>query len=131
MRAASPPHTHAHAPTLTFRVWTTTTRLTAAANEANALKYLKSEGCYLGGHVDDRQLSGEVLVNLSLAGTAVMTYTYDKDVSALPPVRVTLPRRSLQIQTKEVRFDWRHGIEGKDLPDVRVSITFRRAKFHG
>ena len=49
------------------------------ANEANALKYIRADGHYLGAHVDDRQLSGEVIVNLSLAGDAVMLYTHDKD----------------------------------------------------
>ena len=41
-----------------------------------------------------------------------------------------LPRRSLQIQTGDVRFNWRHAINNADLPSTgrRVSITFRRAK---
>ena len=36
------------------------------ANEANALKYVRGEGHYLGAHCDDRQLSGEVLGALLL-----------------------------------------------------------------
>ena len=47
------------------------------------------------------------------------------DETPQPPVRVRLPRRSLQIQTAECRFSWRHGIDNADLPDLRVSITFR------
>ena len=97
------------------------------ANEANALKYVRSEGHYLGPHVDDRQLSGDIIVNLSLAGDTVMTYQHDKERER-PAVRVPLPRRSLQIQTGDVRFSWRHGIAKEDLPDLRVSVTFRRSK---
>ena len=80
-------------------------------------------------HCDDRQLSGDTLVNLSLGGDAVMEYTHDSDATRAP-VRVSLPRRSLQIQTADVRFNWRHGIALEDLPleGRRVSITFRRAK---
>ena len=41
-----------------------------------------------------------------------------------------LPRRSLQIQTGDVRFNWSHGIKKDDLPQQgrRVSITFRHSK---
>ena len=96
------------------------------ANEANGLRYRKAEGHYLGAHVDDRALSGDVIINLSLAGDATMSYTHDRDQTKAA-VRVSLPRRSLQIQSQEVRFSWRHGIAREDLPDLRVSITFRRA----
>ena len=81
----------------------------------------------MGAHVDDRYLSGDCIVNLSLAGDATMTYTYDGKKER-PAVRVKLPRRSLQIQSREVRFNWRHGIAAEDLPELRVSVTFRRAK---
>ncbi|EOD19305.1 hypothetical protein EMIHUDRAFT_450175 [Emiliania huxleyi CCMP1516] len=97
------------------------------ANEANALRYVRAEGHFLGPHCDDRQLSGDTLVNLSLAGEATMTYAHDRDGSR-PPVRVRLPRRSLQIQTEDVRFNHTHGIAAEDLPELRVSVTFRRAK---
>ena len=84
---------------------------------------------YCGTPGDDRQLSGDVIVNLSLAADATMTYEHDRE-RARPPVRVLLPRRSLQIQTGDVRFNWRHAIHNADLPPTgrRVSITFRRAK---
>jgi alkylated DNA repair dioxygenase AlkB len=100
------------------------------ATEANAIDYSKREGHYLGAHVDDRQLSGPLILNLSLAGDATMTYTHDK--SRAMPVRVPLPRRSLQIQAGEVRFSWQHGILNDDLPaERRVSITFRQAPLSG
>ncbi|KAL3916824.1 MAG: hypothetical protein SGPRY_006654 [Prymnesium sp.] len=72
------------------------------------------------------QLSGDTIINLSLAGEAHMVYTHDRDRRAA--VRVRLPRRSLQIQTGEVRYNFRHGIENQDLPELRVSVTFRRAR---
>ena len=99
------------------------------ANEANALSYTRAEGHHIAAHCDDRQLSGEAIVNLSLSAESTMTYDHDRD-RARPPVRVLLPRRSLQIQTGDVRFNWRHAIHNADLPPTgrRVSITFRRAK---
>eukprot|EP00967_Tisochrysis_lutea_P125340 scaffold210619_cov28-Tisochrysis_lutea.AAC.5 len=95
------------------------------ATEANAIDYRRREGHYLGSHVDDRQLSGPLIINLSLAGDSVMTYKHDR--SRAPPVRVRLQRRSLQIQSGDVRFSWQHGILNEDLPERRVSITFRQA----
>ena len=47
-------------------------------NEANAIDYRRSEGHFLGANCDDRQMSGEVLCNLCLAGDAVMTYVRDR-----------------------------------------------------
>ncbi|GLI65259.1 hypothetical protein VaNZ11_008748, partial [Volvox africanus] len=48
-------------------------------NEANAIDYRRSRGSWLRPHVDDRILSGDLIVNLSLAGAAVMTFVKDKD----------------------------------------------------
>ena len=78
-------------------------------NEANANKYIKADGHMLQPHYDDRQLSGPVLANLSLAGAAVMTY--DNTGGKGPPVRVPLPPRALQLVTGEARYDWRHAIK--------------------
>lgn len=97
-------------------------------NEANALDYRRDEGHHLKAHCDDRQLSGDTIVNLTLAGDAVMTYTLDRAVPSGAPVRVHLPRRSLQVQGGNVRYSYRHAIDNADLlSERRVSITFRRA----
>ena len=48
-----------------------------------------------------------------------LSYTHDRDQTKAA-VRVSLPRRSLQIQSQEVRFSWRHGIAREDLPDVKL-----------
>jgi alkylated DNA repair dioxygenase AlkB len=98
-------------------------------NEANAISYEKSKGHYLGSHCDDRQLSGKFIVNLSLQGDAVMTYTKDRKKSGVgaEKYRVTLKRRSLQIQTGISRYDYKHGIPNEQLmSERRVSITFRQ-----
>eukprot|EP00965_Chrysotila_dentata_P191559 6174601-Pleurochrysis_carterae.AAC.2 len=118
----------------------TTTTITAAAaslsswvpNQANAIEYEASRGHFLGAHCDDRQLSGQVLCTLSLGADATMSYTRDRKTQgpsqAAAPVRVRLPRRSVQLQTGDVRFNWRHGIEPADLHGARrVSVTFRCA----
>jgi len=104
---------------------------------------LKGRGC----RRQDRRLSGTVLVNLSLAGDARMRYTEDKaflrqraqaaaggaqPVVGPPSVLVQLPRRSLQVQSGRVRYNFRHGIAREDLlAERRVSITFRQNRFDG
>ena len=114
-----------------------------APNEANAIDYQKALGHLLAPHCDDRQLSGKVLVNLCMAGDSIMTYTRDSKKPstgtrgvfggrastehAQETYRVLLPRRSLQVQSGTVRYDYRHGISNEDLlHDRRVSITFRQ-----
>ncbi|KAL0018726.1 hypothetical protein WJX79_005021 [Trebouxia sp. C0005] len=93
-------------------------------NEANAIDYRKDLGHWLKPHVDDRQLSTDKIVTLSLAGLAVMTFTSKKGHS----VDIELPPRTLQIITKDARYMYTHGI-GRDalLAPRRVSITFRQS----
>ena len=89
--------------------------------------------CGLIGHYtgDDRQLSGKILVNLCLAGSATMTYTRDQG-SGAASYRAALLRRGLQIQSGEVRYNYQHGIQNRDFDDDRrVSITFRDNKYAG
>ena len=116
-------------------------------NQANAISYTKARGHFLGSHCDDRQLSGPVLCTLSLGCDAYMTYQLDSqkkkpqrspstmDGSAARAEtseavhRMFLPRRSIQIQTGKVRFDYQHGIANDDIGGTRrVSITFRKEK---
>eukprot|EP00940_MAST-03C_sp_MAST-3C-sp2_P000941 g941.t1 len=92
-------------------------------NECNANSYIKSKGHWLRAHVDDRQLSGELLANVSLGADASMLYTHE---ASGRQVRVFLPRRCLQIVAKESRYDWTHEIEKSEIFGARrVSITFR------
>ena len=85
-------------------------------------------------------------MNLSLAGDARMRYTEDKaflrqraqvaaggaQPAGPPSVLVQLPRRSLQVQSGRVRYNFRHGIAREDLlAERRVSITFRQNRFDG
>ena len=57
-----------------------------------------------------------------------MTYQNDRRPDE-PPHRVVLPRRSLQLQTGFVRFNFRHSISNADLGGPRrVSITFRKMR---
>jgi hypothetical protein len=109
-----------------------------APNEANAIEYQRALGHSLAPHCDDRQLSGAVLVNLCLAGDAIMTYTRDSkqaggggartsSVGLQESYQVALPRRALQVQSGTVRYSYRHGIPNSQLlHDRRVSITFRQ-----
>ena len=76
---------------------------------------------------DDRQLSGAILATLSLNGDCRMTFVHGKVDGR--SVAVELPRRSLQLVTREARYDWKHSIKNRDLEaDRRSSITFRETK---
>jgi hypothetical protein len=117
-------------------------------NEGNANSYEKGEGHHLRPHVDDRFLSGPVLINLSLAGRAKMRYQLEEEVvearrcevgtvyqgitshhsEAVRSIDVELPRRALQIVSGPARFNYEHSIPNALLGEHRrVSITFRQA----
>ena len=101
-----------------------------APNEFNANSYVKAQGHFLSRHVDDRQLSGPLLANLSLGSQVAMRYCLEKDLTKV--VDVTLPRRTLQIIAGKARFDWAHEIPNNLMENSRrVSITMRQsgAKF--
>jgi len=95
-------------------------------NESNANDYRKARGDRLVAHFDDRQLSGEMLVTISLAGDCVMTFTPGVARSA---VRVRIPRRTLQVVTATARYGYTHGIANDDLlTERRVAVVLRQAK---
>ena len=107
-------------------------------DEANAIDYRKSKGHELLPHFDDRHLNGDILCNLSLLADATMTYVYGGKggkrgrVAGVVDgvVDVLLPRRSLQVQTGDVRYAWKHSISNANLfGERRVSITFRTCRF--
>jgi len=97
-------------------------------NECNFNCYSNKVGHYLSAHVDDRYLSGEVLMNLSLNGASVMTYSKGGSTSPHDSVRVDLPRRMLQLVTGDARYKFTHAIKAEDIvDDKRYSITWRMA----
>ncbi|KAL3155149.1 hypothetical protein ABBQ38_011205 [Trebouxia sp. C0009 RCD-2024] len=96
-------------------------------NEANAIDYRASLGHWLKAHVDDRQLSTDKIVTLSLVGSASMTFICKKRDHS---VTVELPARTLQVITKEARYSYTHGTAKQALPGPRrVSVTFRQSPF--
>ena len=107
-------------------------------NEANAICYDKAAGCELLPHVDDRQMSTDLIVNLSLLCDCVMTYVEDagrdgrsgwEGAERAKKVDVFLPRRSLQVQSGPTRYNFAHSIRNENLQGPRrVSITFRRSR---
>lgn len=93
-------------------------------NECNANSYCRDKGEYLCPHFDDRELSGPLLLNLSLAGVGKMTYTR----TGHDDVVVDLPRRCLQIVMLDARYKWMHSINATHILDPRrVSLTWRQA----
>lgn len=92
-------------------------------NECNSNSYIKKDGHWLRAHVDDRQLSGELLANLSLGCDCDMLYTHEKSGRK---ISVRLPRRCLQVVSGDARYNWTHEIRKDDLfGPRRVSVTFR------
>ena len=97
-------------------------------NDCNAIEYLRAEGHWLKAHSDDRHLSGDVLVTLSLAGDCNMEFEVtgggggrSREGSFVP-----LPRRSLLVQAGGARYTHTHGIPNRCLASPRrVSVTFR------
>ncbi len=98
-------------------------------NHVNAIWYDRARGDYLSAHVDDRQLSGDIILNVSLAGACTMTYApMGKAAPGAAPVRVHLPRRCVQVQSGEARYQWTHAIAADDLEEPRrVSLTLRES----
>ena len=105
-------------------------------NDCNAIEYLRAKGHWLKAHSDDRRLSGDVLVTLSLCGDCKMQFEVTgtarrgagRGVGAPPPelAQVPLPRRSLLVQAGGVRYTHTHGIPNAGLQAPRrVSVTFR------
>ena len=98
------------------------------ANECNANSYRPATGHYLEAHMDDRQLSGELLATLSLGGECEMEFVREHSGPSRAPVHVRLPRRSLQVMTGEARYEWTHAIPRRCFGAGclrRVSVTFR------
>ena len=97
-------------------------------NECNANSYLKSENHSLTAHYDDRFLSGPILMNLSLVGRSIMTYTKGSSEALHDTIKVDLPRRCLQLVTGDARYKYMHRIDAEDVLDIkRMSITWRHA----
>lgn len=95
-------------------------------NECNVNLYEKSKKDYLVPHFDDRYLSGEVLMNISLAGYSKMTFVDTKNNYI--EYDVSLPRRCLQLVTGLARYTFLHSIKAENIIDERrISITFRKA----
>jgi hypothetical protein len=91
-------------------------------NECNVNRYDTKLGHYLTPHYDDRALSGPILLNLSLGCEAIMTYTSSQTADT----PITLPRRCLQIVSRDARYRFKHSIKKTDvLGSIRVSLTFR------
>jgi alkylated DNA repair protein alkB family protein 4 len=121
-------------------------------NEGNALKYIRDKPAvevtvnhagdtemlvhHLRPHTDDRSRYRNALVNLSLIGQCTMTYervqvSKTKGLSSGggsvgDVVEVTLPPRSLMIQSGDSRYNFTHGISNKHLPKKRMSVTLRQ-----
>jgi len=97
-------------------------------NECNVNRYEKAHKHYLKSHIDDRNLSGPYLLNLSLQGAAKMRFNEEGRHERFSDI--LLPRRCLQIVTGLARWKWEHSIPLENFIDpVRTSITFRAPLF--
>ncbi|KAK9863461.1 hypothetical protein WJX84_004168 [Apatococcus fuscideae] len=99
-------------------------------NEANAIDYQRACRHRLKAHVDDRKMSTEFIVNLSFVGDCTMKFA--RSGKSPHEVQVRLPRRSLQVTTKDARYSYTHSIDLHNLHDPRrISITFRQSPLRG
>jgi 2OG-Fe(II) oxygenase superfamily len=103
--------------------------------QGNAILYIKSQGCFLREHVDNRGDYDNIICTLSLGCDALMNYRRETSSSSGArraegtPTGVLLPRRSLQIMTGDWRYKYYHSIPNENLlGERRVSITFRRTR---
>jgi alkylated DNA repair protein alkB family protein 4 len=97
-------------------------------NEVNAIWYSRERGDTLSPHVDNRFTSGDIIVNLSLAGSCTMTYAPMSRNAGQEPMAVLLPRRCMQVQSYAARYNYTHGIRNEDLHEPRrVSLTMRES----
>ncbi|MCO5591181.1 hypothetical protein L7F22_045162 [Adiantum nelumboides] len=72
------------------------------------------------------QLSGTVVVNVSLCGDCKMTY--ERERGPRESYKVLLRRRCIQVLTGESRYNFTHSIHNDDLLESRrVSMTFRQS----
>jgi alkylated DNA repair dioxygenase AlkB len=87
-------------------------------------------------HIDLPNRYADGILGISLIGGTVMDFTHEKHGRH----SVYLPSRSVYVLSGEARWDWKHGIEGRDrdvvdgvtiLRDIRVSVTFRWMKQGG
>ena len=93
-------------------------------NGCNANEYMPGRGDFLKAHFDDRQLAGEIIVNVCLLSDCVMTF---RKPNSSVQYRVTLPRRSASIMSRSARWEFTHEIAHQDfLGDRRISINFRQ-----
>eukprot|EP00002_Diphylleia_rotans_P020942 TRINITY_DN4072_c0_g1_i4.p1 TRINITY_DN4072_c0_g1~~TRINITY_DN4072_c0_g1_i4.p1 ORF type:complete len:449 (-),score=98.37 TRINITY_DN4072_c0_g1_i4:645-1991(-) len=74
------------------------------ANNTNFNEYLKEKGHSIGLHCDDRQISGDFVVTMSLCGDAFMTFQNERNPSWM--TKVLLPQRSLLVTSGDGRYNW-------------------------
>ncbi len=83
-------------------------------------------GTPLGWHRDVPQF--EVVVGISLAGTARMRFRPWPHARGAAVLDVDLPPRSAYVLRDEVRWKWQHSVA--PTPALRYSITFRTRRAH-
>jgi alkylated DNA repair dioxygenase AlkB len=95
-------------------------------------EYFPGQG--IAAHIDCEPCFDDTIISLSLGSHCTMEFTH-KDKSQ--HLTLILNRRSLLVMSGEARYEWLHGIKGKqsDLVnevktyrDRRISLTFRKIK---
>ena len=116
--------------------------------EANAIEYCKTNGDSLAFHSDNRFLSKDLILNVSVSGECEMSYRCTalptkKGLSKKPDYevgdvrKVLLQAGTLQVMSGESRYNWEHGILNKDIKSSvdnptgkRISMTFRETIYY-
>lgn len=74
----------------------------------------------IAGHIDHIHYFADGIVSISLGADTIMDFARDTIKKS-----IQLPRRSALILHGEARYKWRHGINGWNIRNRRVSLTFR------
>lgn len=97
-----------------------TGKLDTVPNSVTVNEYYRGQS--IPYHVDSLP-SGRIISIISLLSDTEMSFK-QKDTE----IKVVIPRRSLVQMNNEVRYRWKHGVF--DIPDYRISLVFRNAKYH-
>jgi alkylated DNA repair dioxygenase AlkB len=107
-----------------------------------AILNLYPPGQGISPHIDLPNRYADGILGISLMGGAVMTFENGKGMR----YDVYIPPRSVYVFTEEARWEWKHGIEGREedlvqggdgdkevtlLRSLRLSVTFRWMKEGG
>ena len=94
-------------------------------------KYIPDLKSHFDFHTDDTFAYGDRILGVSLLSDSYLSLypTQLEDVESCDRklLKVKVPKGSVFLLDKEVRYDWRHAILPDDIQETRISITLRES----